>query len=88
MVSPRIDARAPAQYGECYDIMSFSNLEKLSLRYKTVSVFYHDAYSEWQIKASYVRCVHDDCRYEGWGDTLNEAIKNLLQDELTKDSKK
>lgn len=48
--------------------------------FNTVTAFYHDAYAEWQVKLDGQRRTFDDCRYEGWGATLAEAIAEAMAD--------
>jgi len=56
-----------------------SDFEKPANRFNTVFAFYHDAYSQWQVKVDPCRSVEGDCRYEGWGYILDEAVKDLEQ---------
>lgn len=51
------------------------NIERLAENCNTVGVFWHDAYAKWQVKLDPQRRTFDDCRFEGWGDTLDEAVR-------------
>ena len=43
-------------------------------KWTTRACFYHDAYCQWQVKLDCCRNVFESCKWEGWGDTLPEAI--------------
>jgi hypothetical protein len=48
-------------------------LVSLANRFNTVAAMYHDAYAQWQVKLDPTRRTFDDCRFTGWGWTLEEA---------------
>jgi len=58
-----------------------SALEKLTERFNTVAAMYHDAYARWEVRADTQRRTWTDCRWEGWGETLDEAVSALVRSE-------
>jgi len=64
-----------------------SKFEDLEKRFVTVFAFYHDAYAEWQVGVDPHRRTSQDCRYNGWGFTLLEAIKALERNIQQEDRK-
>jgi hypothetical protein len=64
-----------------------SAFEKLRAKFKTVAAMYHDAYCNWQVKADYQRRTFDGCRWEGWGDTLDEAVEAVLDADAANEHK-
>lgn len=55
-----------------------SGFEELARQFNTVGALWHDAYCQWQVVADGPRRTFDDCRIVGWGDTLDEAVTDLL----------
>lgn len=46
------------------------------IKQSSVFIIYHDVYDEWQVLTDAMRRVQEDCRHEGWGDTIPEAFAN------------
>ena len=61
-----------------------SEFEKLAERFNSVGAFWHGAYAEWQVVADAQRSTFDDCDLEGWGDTLDDAVRDLKPRRLRK----
>lgn len=61
--------------------IKYNELEKEGIRQSSIYIIYHDAYGEWQVLTDSLRRDQDDCRYEGWGDSIPEAFKNRKPEE-------
>lgn len=58
--------------------MPMTGLEGLTERFNTVGAFWHDAYCQWQVVADGQRRTFEDCRLDGWGDSLDEAVADVV----------